>query len=90
MTTLAKVPVDVVKVAALADNWRTRLVLPLKLDEGPLEVLTLKMPAKLKARVDAAAKATGNNRSQTMLALMRWALDQFEAQRAEEMKKSKK
>lgn len=55
-----------------------------KPDEGPLEVITLKIPKKLKARVDAAAKATGNNRSQTILALVRWGLDQFEAQRAAE------
>lgn len=59
-------------------------VLPEKPDEGPLEVITLKIPAKLKARVDAAAKMTGNNRSQTILALMRWALDEFEAQRTAE------
>lgn len=59
-------------------------VLPEKPDEGPLEVITLKIPAKLKARVDAASKATGNNRTQTILALMRWALDEFETQRAGE------
>lgn len=62
-------------------------VLPMKESEGSLEVLTLKVPVKLKARIDAAAKQTGNNRTQTMLALMRWALDQFEKQREEERKK---
>lgn len=64
-------------------------VLQRREDEGELEILTLKVPAKLKARIDAAAKATANNRTQTMLALMRWALDQFEAQREEERAKKK-
>jgi metal-responsive CopG/Arc/MetJ family transcriptional regulator len=57
-----------------------------KPDEGPLEVITLKIPKKLKGRVDAAAKTTGNNRSQTILALVRWGLDEFERQRAAEKK----
>lgn len=59
-----------------------------KPDEGPLEVITLKIPKKLKARVDSAAKATGNNRSQTILALVRWGLDEFERQRAAEKEKA--
>lgn len=65
-------------------------VLPDKTDEGPLEMLTIKVPKKLKERIDAAAKETGNNRSQTMLSLIRWSLDQFEKQRADEKKLSKK
>lgn len=55
-------------------------------DEGELEVLTFKVPKKLKARIDAAAKETGNNRTQTMLSLMRWALDEYDAQRSDEKK----
>lgn len=55
--------------------------------EGELEVLTLKMPTKLKARVDAVARgAFGGNRTQTMLALMRHALITFEAELAEKQR----
>lgn len=61
-----------------------------KPDEGPLEVITLKIPKKLKSRVDAAAKVTGHNRSQTILALVRWGLGQFEKQRAAEKEAEKK
>jgi hypothetical protein len=65
-------------------NWRSRLVPVLPENEGELEVLSLKMPRKLRERIDAAAKTAGLNRTQTMLSLMRWALEQFDLQRAEE------
>ena len=55
-------------------------LLPEKNDEGPLEVITLKLPTKLKARIDAAAKASGNNRTQTILAFVRFGLDEYDAQ----------
>jgi len=76
-------------MAAPAD-WRSRLVDPVFPDnEGELVLTALKLPRKLRDRIDAAAKATGNNRTQTVIALCRWALDQFDKQREEE-KRSKK
>jgi predicted transcriptional regulator len=65
-------------------------VLTDKVDEGELELVAIKMPSKLKARIDAAAKATGNNRTQTMLQLMRHALAQVEAEIAEKQAEAKK
>ena len=90
MNTLAHTGPDVVRMAAPAD-WRSRLVSPVfPEDEGELVLTALKLPKKLRDRIDAAAKATGNNRTQTVIALCRWALDQFEAQREEEKAKKKK
>lgn len=89
MNALAK-PRDAVQMHP--NHWRNRLMGPLtqREDEGELEVLTFKVPAKLKARIDAAAKETGNNRTQTMLSLMRWALDEYEAQKTGEGRKAGK
>lgn len=53
-------------------------------DEGELVLVALKMPEKFRERLDACAVSIGKNRTQTMLALMRWALDQVAAQRATE------
>ena len=50
--------------------------------EGELELVAIKMPSKLKARIDDAAKRSGNNRTQTMLALIRHSLEQLEAELA--------
>lgn len=55
-------------------------------DEGELELVAIKMPAKLKKRIDDAASATGNNRTQTMLQLIRHSLAQAEAEIAEKKK----
>lgn len=40
----------------------------------PLEVLTFKFPRSLREEVDRAAAASGRNRTQTVLTLLRWAL----------------
>lgn len=55
--------------------------------EGVASPLSLRIPEKVLRRIDAVAKATGNPRSETMLHLMRWALDEYERQRAEEVVK---
>jgi len=57
--------------------------------EGKLVVVALKIPEKLKERIDKAAKKTGNNRTQTMLALMRHSLDLLEASEDSEEKTAK-
>jgi metal-responsive CopG/Arc/MetJ family transcriptional regulator len=50
--------------------------------EGVASPLSLRIPEKLVKRVDAVAKATGNSRTETILHLMRWALDEYDRQRA--------
>jgi metal-responsive CopG/Arc/MetJ family transcriptional regulator len=46
--------------------------------------LSLRFPAKLLARLDAVAKATKHPRTDVILHLVRWGLDEYERQRAEE------
>lgn len=46
--------------------------------------LSLRFPAKLLARLDAVAKVTGHPRTDVILHLVRWGLDEYERQRAEE------
>lgn len=52
--------------------------------EGPTMPLSLRFPAKLLARLDAVAKVTGHPRTDVILHLVRWGLDEYERQRAEE------
>jgi metal-responsive CopG/Arc/MetJ family transcriptional regulator len=55
--------------------------------EGKLsQAITLRMPKKLLERVERCAKDTANNRSDTVLHLLRWALGAYEASRAEHEK----
>jgi metal-responsive CopG/Arc/MetJ family transcriptional regulator len=47
--------------------------------EGPLsQAITLRMPKKLLERLERCAKETSNNRSDTVLHLLRWALNRYE------------
>lgn len=52
--------------------------------------MSLRVPKKLTERIDAVAKATGNPRTETLLHLVRWALDEYDRQRAEEAERPKK
>ena len=52
--------------------------------EGVAKPLSLRVPEKLIERIDAVAKATGNPRTDTIMHLLRWALDEYARQRAEE------
>lgn len=52
--------------------------------EGLAQPMSLRVPKKLIERIDAVAKATGNPRTETLLHLVRWALDEYERQREEE------
>ena len=66
-------------------DWRSRLVKPVvPPGEGPGIPLSIRYPKQLISRIDACAKATGNNRTETIMHLLRWALDEFDAQRAKE------
>ena len=46
--------------------------------------MSLRVPERLIERIDAVAKATGNPRTDTIMHLLRWALDEYARQRAEE------
>lgn len=50
--------------------------------------ITWRPTKQLLKRIEAAAKATGNNRSDVISHLVRWALDEFEHQQAEERQKA--
>ena len=52
--------------------------------EGVAQPVSLRIPERLIERLDAVAKATGNPRTETILHLVRWALDEYDAQRAAE------
>lgn len=53
--------------------------------EGAGVPLSIRYPKGLLERLDACAKATGNNRNETIMHLLRWALTEFEA--SQEQKK---
>jgi hypothetical protein len=66
-------------------DWRSALVRPVVPEgEGPTQVLSIRVPAKLIQRLDVVAKATGNSRTEVLLHLVRWGLDEYERQRSEE------
>lgn len=72
-------------------DWRRRLVKPVvPAGEGVAKPLSLRVPEKLISRIDAVAKETGNARTETLLHLVRWALDEYDRQRAEEREAGKK
>lgn len=51
-----------------------------KNDEGPLRTYSLRMPKALVDRLDAAAESTGNTRTDVIVRLLGWALDERERQ----------
>ncbi len=68
--------------------WRNQLVNRI-VPEGegkPSDPVSLRIPEKLLKRLDACASATGNARYETILHLLRWALDEYE--RPEQQKKT--
>lgn len=59
--------------------------------EGETTVqIGVRTPEKLLERIDRCAKETGNDRTATVLHLLRWALSQYEKERAEEAEASSK
>jgi metal-responsive CopG/Arc/MetJ family transcriptional regulator len=50
----------------------------------------MRYPKLLLQRVDAVAKETGNPRTETILHLIRWALDEYDKERSEESGMRKK
>jgi metal-responsive CopG/Arc/MetJ family transcriptional regulator len=52
--------------------------------DGPTKPVSLRFPVSLLRRLDACAAATDNSRSDVVFYLLRWALDQYEAQIAQE------
>ena len=71
-----------------AKPWRDALVKPIvPLGEGKTSPLSIRFSEALMRRLDAVAKVTGNNRSETVLHLVRWALDEYGRQRAAEKEK---
>jgi metal-responsive CopG/Arc/MetJ family transcriptional regulator len=46
----------------------------------------LRFPEKLLVRIDKCAKATGNSRTDTVLHLIRWALEEYEKERGAEIR----
>lgn len=67
------------------NDWRSKLVKPVVPEgEGPGVPLSMRYPKKLLERVDACADETGHNRTDTIMHLLRWALEEFETQRAAE------
>lgn len=58
--------------------------------EGPTTPLSIRFPQKLIEQLDAVAEATNNSRSEVVLHLVRWGLEEYERQRAEEQTASKK
>jgi metal-responsive CopG/Arc/MetJ family transcriptional regulator len=57
--------------------------------EGVGVPLSLRVPEKLLARLDACAEQTGNPRTETLLHLVRWALTQYENEQAQQPKPKK-
>lgn len=47
--------------------------------EGPLsQAITVRLPKKLLERIEKCAKETANNRSDTILHLLRWGVSAYE------------
>ncbi|MDP1824880.1 MAG: hypothetical protein Q8L48_16610 [Archangium sp.] len=65
---------------------------PFPEDEGELELVAFKMPSKLRDRLDARAKKVGRNRTKTIIAFIRWGLDELDEKEKREAteKKGKK
>jgi predicted DNA-binding protein len=58
--------------------------------EGPTMPLSLRFPRRILDRLDAVAKVTGHPRTDVILHLVRWGLDEYERQRNEEREAAKK
>lgn len=57
--------------------------------EGDNVPLSFRCPAKLKARIEAIAKATNNSQTDALLHLLRWAVSEYEiAEKSSSTKKS--
>ncbi len=52
--------------------------------EGPGKPLSFRVPEAMLKRIDKVAKETRNSRSETVLHLLRWAVDAYEKSRADE------
>lgn len=69
-------------------HWRSALVSPVvPPSEGPSSVLSVRVPQRLRERIEAVAEATGHDKTTTVLHLLRWALDEYDRQLAEESRK---
>ena len=55
--------------------------------EGKAVNVTFRLPEALLRRVDAAAAVSGHSRSNVLGYLIRWAIDQFEADRQNSARK---
>lgn len=66
-------------------EWRKYLldpIIPENEEKGPSRPLALRFPVALIKRLDRAAAATGNSRTQVIIHLLRWGLDRYEQARA--------
>lgn len=59
-------------------------VVPQKPDDGELVGTSLRVGAKLLARLDAIAKASGNSRTEVMIHILRWGVAEWEAEQRSE------
>lgn len=59
-------------------------------EEGDTRPLSVAFPRSMLARIDKIAKATSNNRSDTIRHLLRWALDAYDKARAAEQEETPK
>lgn len=57
-------------------------ILPTKLDEGEPRNLTIRIPEKLLARVKKAAEKSGWNQTEVILFILRWGLNELDADEA--------
>lgn len=72
-------------------NWREVLVRPVIPDgEGPTTPLSIRFPERLIEQLDKVAAATSNTRSEVVLHLVRWGLEEYERQRNDEREAAKK
>jgi Arc/MetJ-type ribon-helix-helix transcriptional regulator len=67
-------------------DWRKWLVDPIipQGEKGDTRPLSVAFPKAMLQRIDRIAKATGNNRSDAIRHLLRWALDTYEKAREDE------
>ena len=64
-----------------ARPWREALVRPIVPDnEGPTSPISLRLPKRLRERLDRIAAQTGNELSTTMLHILRWGCEETERQ----------
>jgi predicted DNA-binding protein len=56
-------------------------ILPPKQDEGELVTTSLRMPRVMIERLDSIAKESGYSRTEVMLHFVRWAIQEYEAEK---------